>query len=403
MSRPKPIVIVGASAAGLSAAQTLRGRGYDGLLTLIGDEQQLPYDRPPLSKQILAGTWTPDKIVLASDAGLDKLDAELLLGRSAVGLDVAERGVVLDVGQRIDFDALIIATGVVPRSLPGAELAGVHLLRTLDDALSLRAHLLGRPRVVVVGAGFLGTEIAAVARGMGLDVTLVDPRPAPMQPQLGDRIGAVVADLHTDHGTSLRCSVGVRRFIAAATRVTGVELTDGSVLDADLVVLAVGASPAVGWLAGSGLPLGDGVQCDAHCRVAPQIYAAGDVASWYNNHFHTRMRVEHRVNATEQAMAVAGNLLGDNSAYAPVPYFWSDQYDARIQAYGIFPPEAEMTVLQGDLASRRFVANYSHHGTVVGVLGWNSPRELRALRQLVVDRAPSPRFRSAPASTTKVS
>lgn len=136
----------------------------------------------------------------------------------------------------------------------------------------------------------------------------------------------------------------------------------------------------MGWLAGSGLPLGDGVQCDAHCRVAPQIYAAGDVASWYNNHFHTRMRVEHRVNATEQAMAVAGNLLGDNSAYAPVPYFWSDQYDARIQAYGIFPPEAEMTVLQGDLASRRFVASYSHHGTVVGVLGWNSPRELRALR-----------------------
>ena len=141
-----------------------------------------------------------------------------------------------------------MATGVVPRRLPGAELAGVHLLRTLDDALSLRAHLLGRPRVVVVGAGFLGTEIAAVARGMGLDVTLVDPRPAPMQPQLGDRIGAVVADLHTDHGTSLRCSVGVRRFIAAATRVTGVELTDGSVLDADLVVLAVG--PPCGGLAG---------------------------------------------------------------------------------------------------------------------------------------------------------
>jgi 3-phenylpropionate/trans-cinnamate dioxygenase ferredoxin reductase subunit len=384
----KRVVIVGASAAGLGAAEALRRRGYDGALTLIGDEQHLPYDRPPLSKQILAGRWEPARIVLRSDAELAGLGAEFLLGRSAVGLDRADRRVLLDRGDRVDFDALIIATGVTPRRLPGADLTGVHVLRTLDDALSLRTHLLDRPTVVVVGAGFLGAEVAAVARGMGLDVTLVDPRPVPMH-ALGDRIGEVVADLHSDHGTSLRCGVGVRRFIAAGGRVAEVELTDGSVLDADLVVIAVGATPAIGWLTGSGVPLGNGVECDTHCRAAPQIYAAGDVASWNNNHFHTRMRVEHRVNATEQAMVVAANLLGDNKPYAPVPYFWTDQYDARIQAYGIFPADADITLMHGELASRRFVAGYSHQGRVVGVLGWNSPRELRTLRQLVVDAAPS--------------
>ncbi len=308
---------------------------------------------------------------------------------------MADRRVLLDGGDRIDFDALIIATGAAPRRLRGDGLVGVHVLRTLDDALSLRTHLLERPTVVVVGAGFLGAEVAAVARGMGLDVTMVDPQPVPMHAQFGDRIGGVIAELHRDHGTSVRCGVGVRRFIGAAGRVAGVELTDGSVLDADLVVVAVGASPAVGWLAGSGLPLGNGVECDTHCRAAPHIYAAGDVASWHNNHFHTRMRVEHRVNATEQAMVVAANLLGDDQAYAPVPYFWTDQYDARIQAYGIFPADADITLMHGELDSRRFVVGYSDRGRVVGVLGWNSPRELRTLRQLVVDAAPSPSKRTA--------
>lgn len=390
MTGPQRIVVVGASAAGLTTARTLRSRGFDGTLTLIGDEPHTPYDRPPLSKQILAGSWEPDRIALAGEADLGKLGAELLFGRAATGLDLAGRQVLLADGERIGFDDLVIATGVTPRRLPGSDLAGVHVLRTLDDALALRARLLERPAVVVVGAGFLGAEVAAVARGMGLDVTLVDPLPVPMHRQFGARIGESVGQLHADHGVAVRCGTGVRRFLDTAGQVAGVELTDGSRLDAELVVVAVGARPAVDWLAGSGLALGDGVECDAFCRAAPRIYAAGDVASWPHDHFGTRLRLEHRMNATEQAMAVAGNLLGAEQRFSPVPYFWTDQYDARIQAYGIFPSGADVLVLHGEPAERKFVAGYGHAGRVVGVLGWNSPREVRQLRQLVVEGAEWP-------------
>ena len=384
------VVIVGASAAGLTAAEALRRRGYDGTLTLIGDEPHPPYDRPPLSKQILAGTWEQEKVVLRNNEALSELGADLLLGHTATGLDAAGRRVLLAGGRAVGYDALVIATGVTPRKLPGADLAGAHLLRTLDDALTLRAQLLDRPKVVVVGAGFLGAEVAAAARGMGLEVTLADPLPAPMHRHFGERIGGLIAALHRDHGVSLRLGTGVSRFRQTAGRVAAVELADGSVIDADLVVVAVGATPATGWLAGSGLSLTDGVVCNSRCQAGSGIYAAGDVASWYNPHFGARMRLEHRMNATEQGIAVAGRLLGDDLAFAPVPYFWTDQYDVKIQAYGIFPPDAEFRVISGDPGERRFTAAYGRGGTVTGVLGWNSPREVRTLRHLVVDRAPWP-------------
>ncbi|WP_432590011.1 FAD-dependent oxidoreductase [Streptomyces sp. HD1123-B1] len=388
MNTTRDVVIVGASVAGLTTAVTLRTLGYDGRLTLIGDEPHTPYDRPPLSKQILAGTWEPDRIRLRTDEELAALDAELLFGRSATGLDVAAGRVLLDGGDSVPYGSLVIATGVNPCRLPGVELAGVHLLRTLDDALALRAAMLRGPRVAVVGAGFLGAEAAAAARGMGLEVTLIDPRPVPMRRQFGDRVGALVGELHQDHGVSVRCGTGVNQFLETDGRVTGLELTDGVKLDADLVVVAVGAAPATGWLRESGLLLTNGVECDATCRAAPGVYAAGDVASWHNSHFDAPMRLEHRLNATEQAQAVARNVLGAELPFAPVPYFWTDQYDARIQAYGIFPADADLAVLHGELAGRRFVAAYGHRGRVVGVLGWNCPRELRTLRQLVVERAP---------------
>jgi NADPH-dependent 2,4-dienoyl-CoA reductase/sulfur reductase-like enzyme len=390
MSVPADVVVVGASAAGLTAAETLRRRGYGGRLTLIGDEPHPPYDRPPLSKQILAGTWEPDRITLRTPDELALLDAELRFGRAAAGLDLSARQVVLDGGERIAFDGLVVATGVTPRRLPGADLAGVHVLRTVDDALALRQALLAGPRVVVVGAGFLGAEVAATARTLGLDVTLAEPQPVPVYRPFGGAIGALVARLHLDHGTHVRCGTPVRRLLGASGRVVGVELADGAVLSADVVVLAVGSTPATGWLEGSGLPLNDGVECDERCRAAPGVYAAGDVASWRNRHFGTRMRVEHRMNATEQAMAAAGNLLGDDVPFAPVPYFWSDQYDTKIQAYGVFPAGAEVRVLHGDPADGHFVAGYGRRATVVGVVGWNAPRETRGLRRLVAERAPWP-------------
>lgn len=391
------IVVVGASAAGLTTAETLRRRGWNGELILIGDESRPPYDRPPLSKQILTGAWEPDRATLRTLRDLDRLKADLRLGQRAEALDVPGRQVRLGGGERIGFDALVIATGVAPRRLPDSDLAGVHVLRTLDDALALRAALLAGPRVVVVGAGFLGTEVAAAARAMGLEVTVVEPEPVPVRRPFGDRVGEFVADLHRDHGTRLRCGVGVRGLHGAGGRVTGVELGDGTTLPADAVVLALGSTPTTGWMSGSGLRLRDGVECDALCEAAPGVYAAGDVASWYNPHFGTRMRLEHRMNATEQAMAVAGNLLGDAAPYAPVPYFWTDQYDTRIQAYGIFPPDAEMRIAYGKPSDGHFAAAYGHHGRVVGVLGWNAPRQVRMLRRLVVDRAPWATFAAIPA------
>ncbi|MFF1765677.1 NAD(P)/FAD-dependent oxidoreductase [Streptomyces sp. NPDC058249] len=393
----KRIVIVGASAAGLTAAETLRRRGWGGDLTLIGEEQHPPYDRPPLSKQILTGAWEPERATLRSPQDLARLEADLRLGQRATALDVEGGQVRLGDGESIGFDGLVIATGVAPRRLPDSELAGVHVLRTLDDALALRAALLTGARVVVVGAGFLGTEVATAARTMGLEVTVVEPEPVPVRRPFGDRIGTLVAGLHRDHGTRLRCGIPVRRLRGAGGRVTGVELGDGTTLSADVVVLALGSAPATGWLTGSGLRLGDGVMCDALCQAGPGIYAAGDVATWPNPHFGTRMRLEHRMNATEQAMAAAGNLLGDATPFAPVPYFWTDQYDTRIQAYGIFPPDADLRIVHGDPVDGQFAAAYGHHGRVVGVLGWNAPRQLRTLRRLVVERASWRAFTATPA------
>lgn len=382
---PSDIVIVGASAAGLSTAEALRSKGYDGRLCLIGDEPHQPYDRPPLSKQVLAGSWDPERVLLRDDAAIAALEADWLLGRTAVGLDTRARQVVLDDGEPVGYDALVIATGVRPRRLPGDDLEGVHVVRTLDDALSLRADLLRQPRVVVVGAGFLGAEATAVARGMGIEVTLVDPLPKPMCRQFGEQIGDVVAQLHADHGVSMRLGVGVARFHDATGHVTAVELTDGEILDADVVIVAVGAAPATDWLADSGLRLDNGVECDETCQAAPGIYAAGDVASWINPHFGARMRLEHRLNATEQGIAVAANLLGQRTPFAPVPYFWSDQFDVKLQVYGVVPVGAEAEVVQGSIVDGRFVVEYRADGVVTGVVGWNMPKQARLRRQKVVD------------------
>ncbi|MFJ9417758.1 NAD(P)/FAD-dependent oxidoreductase [Streptomyces sp. NPDC101227] len=376
------IVLVGASAAGLTAADVLRLEGFTGTLTMVGEELRPPYDRPPLSKQLLTGKLEPHKTILRQDIDLQRLRMHLKLGCRATHLDPAARTVTLDDGDRLDYDGLIIATGLRPRHLPfGHDLAGVHVLRTLDEALSLRAQLLSGPRVVVIGAGFLGTEIAATTCGLGLDVTLVGVEPTPLARQLGTQVGGLVAEMHQEHGVRLRMGRGVTGLLGTAGRVCAVVLDDGTSLPADLVVVAIGSVPAVDWLADSGLPLGDGVLCDSTCQVAPGIYAAGDVANWPHPLTGARTRLEQRTNATQQAITAARNLLaGPTGAtpYAPVPFGWTDQFTAKIQFHGWCPAEARIEYVDGDPQARKFVALYHAAGRVVGALGWNSARTLRA-------------------------
>ncbi|MEQ3549750.1 FAD/NAD(P)-binding oxidoreductase [Pseudonocardia nematodicida] len=380
------IAVLGASAAGLAAAETLRTQGFDDELVIVGAEPHLPYKRPPLSKQVLDGRWAADRAFLRTAAEIEELDASWSLGVRAVGLDPAARRVTLSDRSVVEYDGLVIATGVSPRRLAhGHDLAGVQVLRTLEDAQAVGRELVAGRRLVIVGAGFLGCEVAAVARRSDVHVTLVDPLPAPMIRQLGSDIARHVAALHTSHGTEVRTGVGVRALTGVDGRVTTVELTDGSVLAADAVLVAIGSTPNVGWLAGSGLSLTDGVDCDARCRAGTDIVAAGDVASWEHPGFGRRMRVEHQTNALEQGAAAARSLLGTEAEdFAPVPFFWSDQYDVKLQVYGAPHESATKRIVRGDPAEGRFAATYQHDGRLVAVLTWNMPREALGLREQLV-------------------
>ncbi|WP_217236236.1 NAD(P)/FAD-dependent oxidoreductase [Streptomyces sp. AC555_RSS877] len=380
------IVVVGASAAGLAAVETLRREGYDGTLTLVGDEPRAPYDRPPLSKQLLAAQWEPDRLALRTPDDLAGLGLDLRLGVAATGLEPVDRTVRLADGSDLPYDGLVVATGVRPRRLPGE---GAHVLRTLDDALTLRERLTPGRHLVVVGAGFLGAEAAAVAWGLGAHVTLLEPAAVPLAHAVGTAVGQVLSRAHVERGVDLRCGVTV-------TEVTedGVRLADGTVIDADEVLVAVGSLPNTEWLDGSGLPVGDGLVCDEFCEAAWEsprpkvggVYAAGDVARWYNPLFGTSMRVEHRTNAAEQGMAAARNLLRPEARkpFAPVPYFWSDQYDMKVQAYGFLRGHDEVAVVDGDLAERRFVAVYRTGDRVSGALAVGMPpKAIRLWRQAI--------------------
>ena len=390
MAPLRTIVIVGASLAGLRAAETLRHEGYDGGLVMLGDERHLPYDRPPLSKELLAGEWDPEQIALRKQP-YDDLDLDLRLGRRAIGLDVAGRSVEIDGDEHLDFDGLVIATGARPRTLPGTPpLDGIFVLRTLDDCLAIRARLDARPRVVVIGAGFIGSEVAATCRGRGLDATVLEMLPVPMARAVGPVVGDVCGQLHRDHGVDLRCGVTVTGF-EGRERVELVRLSDGSAIDAELVMVGVGVVPATDWLEGSGLTVDDGVVCDATCLAAPGIVAAGDVARWPNPLFDDEsMRVEHWTNATEQGVAAARRLLAEDSAaepFAPVPFVWSDQYDVKIQVVGCIHPDDEVVVADGSFAERRFVALYGRGDRLVGALGFSRPRVVMQYRRMIAERA----------------
>lgn len=382
------IHIVGASLAGIRAAEALRRREFGGRIVLIGDEPHLPYDRPPLSKQVLAGSWDTDRIQLTKPEKLDELGLELRLGVRATAFDLDSR-VLATTGGDEAVDGLLIATGARCRTLPDTEaMKGVHVLRDLDQTLALRAELdAGPKRVVVVGAGFIGAEVAATCRARELEVTMIEALPTPLGRVLGEQMGEVCAEVHRQHGVDLRTNVGVDRLEAdAAGRVNKVVLSDGAEIDADVVVVGIGVIPNTEWLEGSGLTIDNGVVCDATMLAAPGVTVAGDIARWPNHRFDEVMRVEHWDNAIEQGVHAAERLLTDDAdaqPFTPVPWFWSDQYDRKIQLAGRVRPDDDVEIVTGTLDEHRFAALYGREGKLVGVLGFNRPRHVMQYKTMI--------------------
>lgn len=397
----RSVAIVGGSLAGLRAAETLRSDGFNGTIHFIGEETRLPYDRPPLSKEVLGGKMEVANAGLISQEAFDALRLELHLGKKAAGLDVKRKAVLLaseNGGEEITADGIVIATGARPREMPGTEdIGGVYTLRTLEDCLTLKAEFETGPKVVVIGAGFIGAEVAATARGLGLDVTVVEMLTTPLARVLGETMGKVMADLHRDNGVDLRLGVGVEEVVAGeGGRVASVELSDGTSIAADVVVVGIGVVPNTEWLESSGLEIDNGVVCDETLLAAPGITAAGDVARWPNRRFGETMRVEHWDNAIEQGISAARRLLAggweqadgnEADPFTPVPWFWSDQYDRKIQLAGRSSPDGKVEIVTGSLEERRFAAIYERDGKLVGVLGMNRPRHVMQYRQLIVDGA----------------
>jgi NADPH-dependent 2,4-dienoyl-CoA reductase/sulfur reductase-like enzyme len=384
------IVIVGASLAGVSAAEKLRALGYDGKLVLIGGENALPYDRPPLSKQVLLGAWPPERTALRAKEQYADLAIDLRLGLWVTALDLRDRYALVDTGERVPFDGLIIATGVEARALPAARpLRGVHLLRTLADCIAIHAAFVCRPDVVVIGAGFIGAEVASTARSRGLKVTVVEPQPVPLFRAVGPKVGTHCARLHSDHGVDLRLGLSVSRLLGDS-RVEAVELSDGSTIRADVVVVGIGAEPRTQWLETSGLELNNGVVCDEYCAAAPGVFAAGDVARWRDPVLKSTTRIEHWTNAIEQGRAAAENLilgLDARKPFCPVPYVWSDQYGSKLQFLGRISPNDEEFVLQCSERHDRLLALYGRAGRLSGVVTFNWPQMLAVTRQLIAEGA----------------
>jgi NADPH-dependent 2,4-dienoyl-CoA reductase/sulfur reductase-like enzyme len=369
------IVIVGASLAGIRTAQALRRRSFDGRITLIGAEDQLPYDRPPLSKDFLLGKVAETDLALVPTERLDRLDLELRLGQVAESLNVAERRVALASGEAVSFDVLVVATGSVPRRLAGMDaLAGVHTLRTLQDAVAIRGAFEAGARVAIIGGGFIGTEVATSARSLGLEVTIVDPVPSLMVRGIGSELGGIMAARHADNGVTLRLGRTLSRF-EGATNVERLVLDDGTVVEADVVIVAIGVDPSLDWLSTSGLETTGGLSCDSELRAAEGIYAVGDVARWPSARHGGTVRLEHWTNAGDQAAAVAATITGTPTPYDPVPYVWSDQLGTRLQVFGTVRPEDELVYVVGDPSADEFVAASGGDGGLRAVVALGARRD----------------------------
>ncbi|MFE2734704.1 NAD(P)/FAD-dependent oxidoreductase [Streptomyces sp. NPDC059349] len=384
---PHRVVVVGSSVAGIRTAQALRAEG-DAEITVIGEEKDWPYDRPPLSKQLLAGTWDRDRIALLTKEEAAAAAITLRLGVAATGLDTAARRVRLSDGTETGYDTLVLATGVAARPSPWRPESGVHLLRTLGDSTELRRNLVPGSPVVVVGGGFIGAEAAAAARSAGCEVTVVDPVPVPMARIAGPVLGELLSQVHPRHGVRTRFGVGVRSVTGAQGDLT-VTLDDGTRLRAAIVVVGIGAQPNVEWLTGSGLTVDDGVVCDEYLAAvgAPGVYAVGDVARWPHPHLGTLVRFEHWTNAADQARCAAHNIAHPDARvpYRPSDYVWSDQYDWKLQIVG--RPQAGGTeTLLGDLESERPRAALLHadaEGRLCAAVVLNWPKALLQCRRLI--------------------
>ncbi len=381
----KGTVIVGASLGGLRVAEALRKNGYEGSIDILGDESHLPYDRPPLSKDVLTGARAPHDTVFRQPAELQDQGISVHIDAVVDGVDV-EAGLVTAGSRDLAYDNLVIATGARPRQVSGAEhLEGVHTIRSLDDATRVRSALESRPTVVVVGAGFIGAEVASSARQLGLDVTVVEALSNPLARAVGAEVGAACASLHAAHGTELLCGVGVDR-LTGNGHVENVVLADGTEIPAQLVVVGIGVTPNVEWLASAAIETGNGVVCDEFLRAGSErVFAVGDVAEWFNPRYGERMRVEHWTTTVEQAIVVAHNITNPDAPRVcdAIPYFWSDQYGSRIQFVGRSNAD-EVRTIEVSAETARYLALYRRGDQLIGALAIDGTPILMQLRGLMM-------------------
>ncbi|WP_415854052.1 NAD(P)/FAD-dependent oxidoreductase [Sinomonas sp. G460-2] len=384
----KTLAIVGSSLAGLSAARAARSQGFDGQLVLIGEEPHRPYDRPPLSKDFLSGKIGAEALSL-EDADQD-LEAEWLLGKRAVALDPSGGAVVLSDGQRLKADGIVLATGSTARMLPGfGGLQNVHTLRTLDDAQRLREELRPGAKLLIVGAGLIGAEVASTARSAGVDVAILAGPSVPLGRSLGAEMGNLLSGLHSANGVELVRGASIVGRRTEGTRVRTVELSDGRTIETDAILLAIGGEAATSWLEGSGIRLADGVICDDHGRTSiPEVVAVGDCAAWHDRHLGRPHRHGHWNSALNQPARAMSALLGspDPEAQATLPYFWSDQYGIRIQFSGHAELADRIEIEEGDPTTHSFLAAYYRGDRPVALLSSAQPR-LFAKRRRDVERA----------------
>jgi 3-phenylpropionate/trans-cinnamate dioxygenase ferredoxin reductase component len=387
MTNDQTHVIVGAGLAGAKAAETLRQEGFDGRVVLVGAEDERPYERPPLSKDYLRGEVGREKVYVHDEGFYAEQDIELRPGRTAAGLDTSSGEVALDGGERLRYDRLLITTGAEPRklSIPGADLEGIHYLRSVQDSDALRERLNHGGALVVVGAGWIGAEVAASARQRGLDVTIVEPLAVPLERVLGAEVGGIYRDVHADHGVRMLLGTGVDAF-EGDRALQRVRTSDGRELECDLAVVGIGVQPRSQLASEAGVAVDNGIVVDEHLETGvPGVFAAGDVANAQHPFLGERIRVEHWANALNQGPVAASNMLGQSVAYERLPYFFSDQYDIGMESLG-FARSWDRVVFRGDPATREFVAFWLVGDRVVAGMNMNVWDVTDSIRALISSR-----------------